>query len=281
MSEDISGNPGIGGWLRAGRRLGGALITRTGPAPGHRRRPGLLVGLGAAALLGGGAVAGWAAAGAGADVPPAERARIEAVVRDYILAHPEIIPEAIQRLKDQRLASSVQENRKALETPYQGSWEGAAQPDIVVVEFFDYACGYCRAMLPDLGRLLKDDPRLRVVYRELPVITEGSADAARVSMLAAEEGKYPAFHAAMYAAGGVDKAKIIAAAKSVGIDEGKAKAAMASDSRDHEISNNVRLAQAVQGTGTPLFVVGDKVLEGAVGYDALKAAIAEARKKKG
>ncbi len=231
-----------------------------------------------AVLLGGGAVAGWAAAGAG-DVPAAERARIEAVVHDYILANPEIIPQAIQKLKDKRMAGSIDENRKALETPYHGSWEGAAQPDVTLVEFFDYACGYCRASLADINRLLKEDPKLRVVYRELPVITEGSADAARVSLLAAEEGKYPAFHAAMYAAGGVEKAKILAAAKVAGIDEAKAKAAIVSDKRDGEIGSNVRLAQALQGTGTPLFVVGGKVLEGAVGYDALKAAIAEARKK--
>lgn len=206
-------------------------------------------------------------------------ARIEAVVHDYILANPEIIPQAIQKLKDKRLSGAIDENRKALETPYHGSWEGAAQPDVVLVEFFDYACGYCRASLADISRLLKEDPKLRVVYRELPVITEGSADAARVSLLAAEAGKYPAFHAAMYAAGGVEKAKILAAAKTAGLDEAKARAAMASDSRDGEIGGNVRLAQALQGTGTPLFVVGERVLEGAVGYDALKIAIAQARKK--
>lgn len=278
MTDRNATKPGMSNWWRAGRRLVGALAARTGPR--ERRRSGRTVLLGSVAtvLLGGGAVAGYAAAGAG-DVPPAERARIEAVVRDYILAHPEIIPEAIQRLKDQRLTSAIDENRKALETPYHGAWEGAAQPEVVLVEFFDYACGYCRASLPDIARLLKENPTLRVVYRELPVITEGSADAARVSLLAAEEGKYPRFHAAMYAAGSVEKSKVLAAAKAAGIDDAKAKAALASDSRDSEISGNVRLAQALQGSGTPLFIVGDKVMEGAVGYEALQKAIDEARKK--
>ncbi|WP_443971774.1 DsbA family protein [Sphingobium sp. CR28] len=278
MIDGKSAKPGLSDWRRAGGRLVGALFASTGPALRRRGGRALLLAGVSAALLGGGAVAGYAAAGAG-DVPPAERARIEAVVREYILAHPEIIPEAIERLKDQRLAGAIDENRKALETPYRGAWEGAAEPEVVLVEFFDYACGYCRASLPDIARLLKENPKLRVVYRELPVITEGSADAARVSLLAAEEGKYPRFHAAMYAAGGVDKAKVLAAAKAAGIDEAKAKAALASDSRDGEISGNVRLAQSLQGSGTPLFVVGDKVMEGAVGYEALQKAINEARKK--
>ena len=96
-------------------------------------------------------------------------------------------------------ASTVAQHRQALETPFHGSWAGAANGDVVLVEFFDYACGYCRAALPDITRLLAEDKRLKVVYRELPILSDGSALAARVGLHAAEAGRYAAFHRAMYA----------------------------------------------------------------------------------
>lgn len=209
----------------------------------------------------------------------ADRAAIEAVVRDYILEHPEIIPEAIKRLQAKEMAQKVEDNRSALETPYKGAWEGAAQPDVTLVAFMDYACGYCRASLPDLARLVKEDPRLRIVYRELPIIAEGSAGAARVSLLAAESSKYMAFHQAMYAAGDVEPATVLKVAGKVGLDSGKAQAALKSKASDEPIMENVRLAQALDATGTPMFVIGDQVLTGAVGYETLKAAVAKARHK--
>lgn len=231
-----------------------------------------------ALLAVGGAAVAYAATGK-ATPGGADRAAIEAVVRDYILAHPEIIPEAIKRLQAKEMAQKVEDNRSALETPYKGAWEGAAQPDVTLVAFMDYACGYCRASLPDLARLVKEDPKLRIVYRELPIIAEGSAGAARVSLLAAEDNKFMAFHQAMYAAGDVEPATVLKVAGKVGLDSGKAQAALKSKASDEPIMENVRLAQALDATGTPMFVVGDQVLTGAVGYETLKAAVAKARNK--
>ncbi|OJY69756.1 MAG: disulfide bond formation protein DsbA [Sphingobium sp. 66-54] len=232
-----------------------------------------------ALLVAGGAAVAFAAT----DKPTpamADRAAIEAVVHDYILAHPEIIPEAIKRLQAREMAQKVAENRAELETPYKGAWEGAAQPDVTLVAFMDYACGFCRASLPDLARLVKEDPGLRIVYRELPIIAEGSAGAARVSLLAAEGGKFMAFHKAMYAAGDVEPATVLKVAGRIGLDPVKAQAALKSKASDAPIVENVRLAQALDATGTPMFVVGDQVFTGAVGYEALKTAIAEARQGK-
>jgi len=231
-----------------------------------------------ALLVAGGAAVAYAATDKGAPAS-ADRAAIEAVVHDYILAHPEIIPEAIKRLQAKEMAQKVAENRAELETPYKGAWEGAAKPDVTLVAFMDYACGFCRASLPDLARLVKEDPGLRIVYRELPIIAEGSAGAARVSLLAAEDGKFMAFHKAMYAAGDVEPATVVKVAGKIGIDPGKAQVALKSKASDGPIMENVRLAQALDATGTPMFVVGDQVFTGAVGYDALKAAIAEARQR--
>lgn len=214
------------------------------------------------------------------DAPVARsRAEIERIVHDYILEHPEILPEAMERLQAKRVTATIDERRQDIETPYASAWEGAKDADVVVVEFFDYACGYCRASLPDLAKLLKSNPRVKIVYRELPILSQESSEAARVSLLAAEQGKYAAFHQAMYAGGPITRENVIAAAVKAGIGRAAAQAALTDKRYDAEIEKNLRLAQALGASGTPTFVVGDRLLSGAVGYDALREAVEAARKK--
>jgi protein-disulfide isomerase len=212
-------------------------------------------------------------------IDTADKAAIEKIVHDYILGHPEIIPQAVEKLQAKRMSGTIEASRKAIETPYAGAWEGAASGDVTVVEFFDYACGYCRASLPDLAKLVGEDKGIKVVYRELPILSDESVNAAKVSLLAAEKNQYMPYHRALYGAGKVTRETIIAAAAKVGIDAKAAQAAMANDKYDAEIQSNIGLAQKLQATGTPTFVVGDQVMNGAVGYDALKAAVAAARGK--
>jgi protein-disulfide isomerase len=225
------------------------------------------------------AAAGTAAVVQTPAMAPNDKAAIEKIVHDYILEHPEIIPQAIEKLQAKRMGGTIDANRSAIETPYAGAWEGAAKADVTVVEFFDYACGYCRASLPDLTKLLAEDKGVKVVYRELPILSEQSSDAAKVSLLAAERGRYPAFHKALYDAGKVTRDTIFAAAATVGIDRKAAEAAMVASKYDGEIQSNIALAQKLQATGTPTFVIGGQVLNGAIGYEALKEAVATARGK--
>lgn len=217
---------------------------------------------------------------ASAPVGAADRAAIEKIVHDYILEHPEILPLAMERLEAKRTGSVIDQHRDAIETPFAGSWEGAAKGDVTLVEFFDYACGYCRASLADIGKLVGEDKGLKVVYRELPILSEASGDAAKVSLLAAEKGKYMPYHQALYAAGKVTRDTIFAAAVGVGIDRKAAEAAMVSPKYATEVESNIKLAQLLQANGTPTFVIGDQVLNGAVGFDALKEAVAKARQGK-
>lgn len=214
-----------------------------------------------------------------AAVTTTDKSAIEKIVHDYILEHPEIIPQAIERLQAKRMSSTIADNRMALEKPYAGAWEGAANADVTVVEFFDYACGYCRASLPDLAKLVGSDAKVKIVYRELPILSEESSDAAKVSLLAAERGQYMAYHKALYGAGKVTRDTIVAAAAKAGISKVDAEAAMASSKYDAEIQSNIALAQKLQASGTPTFVIGDQVLNGAVGFDALKSGVAAARGK--
>lgn len=225
--------------------------------------------------LAAGALAAAAATGSTAAIAPTDKAAIEKIVRDYILEHPEILPEAMQRLQERETAKAIAANRTRIETPFAGAWEGAAQPDVTIVEFFDYACGFCRQSIPDIDRLLKEDPKVRIVYREFPVLGPDSDVAARASLAAAKAGKYPAFHRALFAAGRPDADTIAKVSRAMGIDpQGAGAAAQA------EIDANLALQRPLDLRGTPSWVIGNKILGGAVGYDALKAAIAEARAKK-
>ncbi|HEY1146354.1 MAG TPA: DsbA family protein [Allosphingosinicella sp.] len=219
-----------------------------------------------------GAAAMMVAGGSAVSQPDPDRARIEGIVREYILAHPEIIPEAIQRLQDKQLSKVISDNRAAYETPFAGAWAGAEKGDVVLVEFFDYACGFCRRSNPDIERLLKEDGNLKVVWRELPVLGPDSEAASQVSLAAAQQGKFKAFHDKLFAAGRPTPAAVAAARQAIGVTPVPNSAEFRS-----EIEKNYELARAINATGTPTFVVGDQVLQGAVGYEALKEAIAAAR----
>jgi hypothetical protein len=123
------------------------------------------------------------------------------LVRSALLARPEIAAEAMQKLQDRDLARVVSANRAALETPYAGAWAGAKDGDVVLVEFFDYACPYCRRTNGDIDRLLREDSRLKLVWRELPVLGPDSEAAAIASLAAARAGRFRLFHDALFAAG--------------------------------------------------------------------------------
>jgi protein-disulfide isomerase len=204
--------------------------------------------------------------------PSAERAEVEDVVREYILANPEIIPDAMRLLQEREIAKVVDANREALETPFGSAWAGAKDGDVVLVEFFDYACGFCRKSNADVERLLQEDKKLKVVWREWPVLGQDSLAAAEASLAAASQGSFRDYHDRLFALGRPDAAAVAAAKGAAGVT-----AASASAEHQREIEKNYQLARSIGATGTPTFVVGDKVLQGAVGYDALKAAVAEAR----
>lgn len=199
----------------------------------------------------------------------------ERLVRETLVSNPEIMMDAGQALRDKQYAETLAPIRAALERPFASSWKGAEKPRVTMTYFFDYACGYCRKSNPDIERLLKENGDLRVVYRELPILGPDSVAAARVSLAASKAGKFNAFHDALYAAGRPGSDTIGLAAKSVGVP-----AQPTNDpAQEAELRANMTLASQLGATGTPLFVVGDRVFNAAVGYDILKEAVEAARKK--
>ena len=232
----------------------------------------------AVALAALGAAGGWwwqsraAPESAASSLAKADRAAIEAVVRDYILTHPEILPEAMERLQSKGAARQVADNREDLETPFPGAVLGNPRGTITLVEFTDYACGYCRQSVADVRALIAAHPDLRIVVRELPILSPASTEAAKMALAAAVQGKYAAFHDAMFAGSRPDAASVAAAARAAGVDPTAAAAGVA-----EELADNLDLARKLGINGTPAWVVGDRLLVGAVGREALEKAIAEAR----
>jgi protein-disulfide isomerase len=197
------------------------------------------------------------------------------IVRDALVANPEMLIEAGNSLRERQFAESLKPIRASIERPYYSSWKGAEKPDVTMTYFFDYACGYCRQSNPDIERLVKEDKGLRVVYRELPILGPESVAAARVSLSASKAGKFGAYHDALYAAGRPSQQTITLAAKAAGVPA----APMDNAEQEAELKANMAFASQLGATGTPLFVIGDRVINAAVGYDALKEAVTAARSK--
>ena len=208
------------------------------------------------------------------------KAQIEAVVRDYILEHPEIIPQAIDKLRNKQSRDAYAQNKAALETPFASAWAGAEKGDVTLVMFTDYACGYCRTSLPDIDRLIAEDRKLKVVWREIPILGPGSEIAAKASLAAAQQGAFRTFHQRMFATGQPNGDKVSAVLRSMGLDLRKVEQDIYGPEVMAEIRNNMELAQRIDpNLATPTFVVNGEMFKGAVGYEALKKAITDARER--
>src|SRR5690348_10525236 len=140
------------------------------------------------------------------------------IVRQGLLADPKIPPDAVDALRDAQYIPMLSANRAALETPFASSWKGAAKPQVTLVEFFDYACPYCKASNPAVDRLLQEDKGLRVVYRELPILGPDSVTAARLSLEASKLGRFGQFHDTLWATGRPAPDTNAKAAAAAGID---------------------------------------------------------------
>lgn len=210
---------------------------------------------------------------------PTDKAAIEQVVRDYLLENPEILPEAMQRLQQREAQKQLASAGDDLEKAYPGAVLGNPAGSVTLIEFTDYGCGYCRASVPEVEALIAANPDLKVVIRELPILSPASADAARWALAAAEQGRFEAFHKAMFAAGRPDGQSIEQAARAAGLDLDRARRTAAEPRIEAELKQNLTLAQQLRIDGTPAFVVGDQMLAGAVGREVLQNAIDEAKKQ--
>ncbi len=230
--------------------------------------------------------AGFAAAQT--PMTPEQTQAIERIIRDYLLKNPELILEAVEGLEQKRRGEAersakdaiVQFREEILNDP--GSVvSGNPQGDVTVVEFFDYRCPYCKQVVPSLTQLLKDDGKIRFVYKELPILGPDSVVASRAAIAARAQNKYIEMHnALMRARGTLDEPSVLKIATETGLDARKLKTDMGAPEVDMIIERNRTLARALNLNGTPAFVIGDTTVPGAIDLPTLKSLVAEARKKK-
>ncbi|RVQ67641.1 DsbA family protein [Croceicoccus ponticola] len=223
--------------------------------------------------------AGIAARSAGFD--DKERAAIEVLVRQYLLENPEILPEMVDKLREKEATASLDNIGEGLFTAYPGAFLGNPKGSKVLVEFSDYACGYCRSSVAAVDALIAEDPELKVVIREFPILSQDSVEAAKWALAAAHQGKYAQFHKAMYDVGKPTPDNIEKAAMQVGLDLAAARKVIVSPAIAAEIEANRAFASQLQFEGTPAWVTGTQTMQGAVGKDALATAIEQAGSRKG
>jgi len=218
-----------------------------------------------------------------------QKTEIQQIIRDYLVTHPEVLQEAITELDKRQTAADTEKAGAAVAanatTIFDSTRQvvlGNAKGDVTLVEFFDYNCGFCKGALPQMMSLLKDDTNLRVVLKEFPVLGPGSVEAAKVAVAVRMQDKtgkkYLDFHQKLLGGRGkADNARALAVAKEVGMDMGRLEKDMASDEVRVSLEESLKLAETLGLNGTPSYVVGNDVVIGAVGLDALRSKISIVR----
>ena len=217
---------------------------------------------------------------------PDQRREIETIVKDYLIAHPEVMQDVLAAVdkhqkdtKAQQTAATITANKATLFNSPHEVVLGNPNGNVTAVEFFDYNCAFCKHALPDMLKLLQTNPNLRFVLKEFPVLGPGSVAAAHVAVAARMQdptgAKYIEFHQKLLGGRSVaDLARALAVAKEVGFDMGRIQKDMNSPEVKTTIDEDMKLADQLGIDGTPSYVIGDQLVVGAVGFDKLKQKIA-------
>ncbi|GAA4047745.1 DsbA family protein [Parerythrobacter jejuensis] len=222
-------------------------------------RSALLVALCLLAGFGGAAAFAWSGLG-------------DRQVEKYLLANPDLLPRMVQAYERQQAEQKLSSAGADLREPFAGAVLGNPAGTRTLIKFTDYNCGYCRASSAEVAKLVAQDPDLKVIIREWPIF-EGSERVASMALAAAKQGKYSAFHSAVFAGGDTSEAGLKAAAQASGVDFDQAVKDAGDPQIAYELARNTAMAQELGFTGTPSWVIGDTILEGAVPAEALSEAL--------
>jgi protein-disulfide isomerase len=220
---------------------------------------------------------------------PAQRSSIETIVRDYLIAHPEVLQEAMAELEKRQTVAEAEKHKAAVKQHAQALFSsprqvvlGNPKGNVTFVEFFDYNCGYCKRAMSDMLTLINDDSNLKVVLKEFPVLGPGSVEAAQVAVAVHMQDptgkKYLAFHQQLLGGRGhADKARALVVAKDIGMDMAKLEKDINGPEVKATLQEDFKLAEALGLNGTPSYVIGDNVVVGAVGLESLREKVNTAR----
>ncbi len=231
----------------------------------------------------------WRLAPGVVNVSSLNEKKVVGIVHDYLAKNPEILVEMTTELDKRQAAEQAEKQQKIIGDNAEALFRsplahvaGNPNGDVSVVEFFDYNCGFCRRALPDVVKLVQNDDKVRLVLKELPIFGEESEGAAKAALAAAKQGKYFEMHQKLFTEPGkADKDKALRVAGELGLDV----AQLEKDMQDPEIQKSLdeakELAQKLGLQGTPLYLIGDRVIPGAPDdlYDQLTKKVAEVREK--
>jgi protein-disulfide isomerase len=218
-----------------------------------------------------------------------QRSEVERIIREYLIAHPEVLQDAMNELDKRQTAAQTEKHKSAIKQYSEALFNSPRQVvlgnpngNVTFVEFFDYNCGYCKRAMDDMLALLKDDPKLKVVLKEFPVLGPGSVEAAQVAIAVNMQDKtgkkYLEFHQRLLSGRGeANKARALAVAKDIGLDMARLDKDLASPEVKATLQESFKLAEALGLNGTPSYVIGDNVVIGAVGLEALKEKVNTSR----
>ena len=208
----------------------------------------------------------------------AQKSEINAMIRQYILENPEIIPEAVEVLRSRQNARSLLQSQDLLYDDGFSYVAGNKDGDVTLVEFYDYNCGYCKQVPGVLSRLIEEDKNLKVIFKELPILAESSQFASVAAMASMKQGKFSDFHSAMMKnKRPLTEDLILKIARDSGVNEEQLLVDMADPEIESNIMKTKYLVQNIGISGTPGFVIGDQIIPGFVPYEKLKGIIAKQR----
>ena len=221
---------------------------------------------------------------AASEFSPKQKDEIDLMVHDYLLQHPEVLREALTAMASQEKADEqaaqdrfTQDMNGALYQSKHQAVVGNPDGKTVLVEFFDYNCGYCKRTIDDIATLMKQNPQLKVVLKDFPVLGPGSIEASKIASAVRNQltgDKFWDFHRTLLLSHGpVGKAQALEVARAKGVDMNRLAADLASPDINEGISEVMTMGDKLGLTGTPSFVVGGEVVVGAVGYDQLNQKI--------
>ncbi|MBI4537564.1 MAG: DsbA family protein [candidate division NC10 bacterium] len=226
---------------------------------------------------------------AGAQSPPEPMTKeaVEQIIHRYLLDHPEVIMESVRQFQERQRADERKRASATIATRQDDLLRDSASPvagnpqgDVTVVEFFDYRCGYCKRVAPVLRQLMAEDPNVRVVFKEFPILSPESTLAAKAALAAHAQGKYLPFHdALMTSNSALSMPDILKIAAQLQLDTGKLQADMNKPEIQAALQKNHALAQAMGITGTPAFIIGPELVPGAIELPVFKELIAKARQQ--
>ena len=224
---------------------------------------------------------------AAAPATTGDKAVLGKAIREYLMANPEVLVEAMQELerkqdsqRDTVAQKAIQENRAGLMNDPESPIHGNPNGDVTIVEFSDYQCPYCKRAHTTVKSVLAADSKVKLVFKDLPILGEPSRIAALAALAARAQNKHLALHdALMEFSGKLDRDRIMEIAGSVGLDVARLQKDMDDPKLKEIIERNMALASALGVRGTPAFVIGNQFVPGAVDADTLKRMINDVRTK--